>query len=82
LSPELLQILCCPENHQALALADAALVQQLNTKIVAGTVRNRGGQTVSEKIDGGLIRADGRMLYPIRQGIPVLLIDEAIPLTP
>ncbi len=34
-----------------------------------------------EKIDGGLVREDGKCLYPIRGNIPIMLIDEAIPLT-
>ncbi len=78
---ELLEILCCPETHQLLQLASPALVDQLNQQISAGNLRNRGGQPVSEKIDGGLVRADGKFLYPIRQDIPVMLIDEGIPLT-
>ena len=80
LTPELLSILCCPETHQALAPADPALVERLNARIAAGGFRNRAGQVVSGKLDGGLVRADGRALYPIREGIPVLLIDEALPL--
>jgi uncharacterized protein YbaR (Trm112 family) len=80
LDAELLKILCCPETHEALALADAPLIDRLNLRIAAGQLRNRAGQPVTEKLDGGLIRADRRFLYPIRQDIPVLLIDEAIPL--
>ncbi len=79
LDAELLKILCCPENHEALALADAPLLDRLNQQIDAGRLRNRAGQPVTEQLDGGLIRADRRFLYPVRQGIPVLLIDEAIP---
>jgi uncharacterized protein YbaR (Trm112 family) len=82
LDPELLKILCCPETNQSLALADPALIEQLNREIAAGQLRTRADAPVSEQIDGGLLRADGRFLYPIRQDIPVMLIDEAIPLTP
>jgi uncharacterized protein YbaR (Trm112 family) len=36
---------------------------------------------VTEKIDGGLIQKDDRKyLYPIRDEIPILLIDESIAL--
>jgi len=80
LDPELLKILCCPETHEALTLADAPLIERLNQQVVAGQLRNRVGQPVIEKLDGGLIRADRRFLYPVRQDIPVLLVDEAIPL--
>ncbi len=81
ISPDLLAILCCPETHQDLKPADTDLVEKINQQIAKGQVRNRGGQTVQEKIDAGLVRADGQWLYPVRQDIPVMLIDEAIPLS-
>ena len=34
----------------------------------------------AEKLDAGLLRADGKFLYPVRHNIPVMLVDEAIPL--
>jgi uncharacterized protein YbaR (Trm112 family) len=80
IDPELLKILCCPETHQPLTPADADLIRTLNERIQGGQLRNRAGQPVKEKIDGGLVRRDGTFLYPIRQNIPVMLIDEAIPL--
>jgi uncharacterized protein YbaR (Trm112 family) len=81
LDPELLKILCCPETHQDLRAADAPLVEKLNARIASGDLRNREGQPVSKKLDGGLIRADGKFLYPIRREIPMMLADEAIPLS-
>ena len=77
---ELLKILSCPETHQELRLAEPAVIERLNQQSAAGTLKNRSGAVVSEKLDGGLVRADGRFLYPIRQQIPIMLIDEAIPL--
>jgi uncharacterized protein YbaR (Trm112 family) len=79
IAPSLLEILCCPESRQPVALADDHTVQKLNAAIAAGTVKNRAGQPVREKVDGALARSDGKYLYPIRQNIPVMLIDEAIP---
>jgi uncharacterized protein len=81
LSPELLQLLCCPETHQALTLVETPLLEQINARIAAGGLRNRAGHTVTDRLDGGLLRADGQVVYPIRSEIPVLLIDEGIPLT-
>ena len=80
IDPELLKIMCCPETHQPIALAEPSLIEKLNTQIAAGQLKNRGGQPVKEKIDGGLVREDKKFLYPIRQSIPVMLIDEAIAL--
>lgn len=79
--PELLRLLCCPETHQDLVLADFALLEKLNGQIALGTLKNRSGRLVEHKLDGGLIRGDGKVLYPIRQDIPVMLIEEAIPLS-
>ena len=80
LNSELLLILRCPETRQVVALADAALIHTLNQQIAAGQLRNRAGKVITEKIDGGLVRADQQMLYPIRHDLPILLIDEAISL--
>ena len=77
---ELLIILCCPETHQNVAPVPADKVAKLNQQIASGNLKNHVGQPIREKIDGGLLRADGKFLYPIRQDIPVMLIDEAIPL--
>jgi uncharacterized protein YbaR (Trm112 family) len=77
---ELLQILCCPETHQKLKLAPRALIEKLNQQISAGRMQNRSGQPITDALDGGLVRADGKFLYPLRQNIPVLLVNEAIPL--
>lgn len=77
---ELLAILCCPETKQDVALADDALIARLNATIEKGELKNKAGQPVSEKLDGGLIRSDRKILYPIREDIPVMLIEEGIPL--
>lgn len=80
ISKELLEILACPETRQALSLADTTLLTQLNERIRHGQMSNRRGTAVTEPLDGGLIRADRRYLYPIRDDIPIMLIDEALPL--
>jgi len=73
----LLEILCCPETKQSVSPIAADAVQKINDGIKSGTVVNRSGTTVKEAIDGGLLREDGKYLYPIREDIPIMLIDEA-----
>ena len=77
----LLKILVCPENHQRLELADDALLARVNQSIRTGTLTNRGGQRLESPLTAGLVREDGRWLYPILDDIPVMLVNEAIPLT-
>lgn len=81
ISKELLDILVCPDDRTPLALADEVLVAHLNQLIAAGKLRNNGGEKVERMLEGGLVRADGTAVYPILDGIPILLVDEAIPLS-
>ena len=76
---ELLEILCCPETKQPVTLVEGKPIERINEKIAAGSVNNRGGEAVKEKIDAGLLREDKKYLYPIRDDIPIMLEDEAIP---
>ena len=80
IDPGLLKILCCPETHQPVSEADTALVAELNTRVAAGTLKNSGGKQVTDKIDGALLRKDRAVAYPIRNRIPIMLIEEGIPL--
>ena len=75
---KLLELICCPETHQPLKLVDAVLIAGLNQRIEAGTLVNRAGVKLEGKIDEGLIREDGKILYPVRQSIPTLLIEQGI----
>lgn len=80
LDSKFLELLCCPETRQPLQEANPELLEKLNQRIAAGGVLNRVGHAVGRRCDGGLIRGDGLYLYPIWDGIPVLLMEEAIPL--
>ncbi len=77
---DLLDILACPENKTPVKLADQPLIDTINSAIAKGEVENRGGQKVEQPIDGGLVREDRVFLYPIQDSIPIMLIDEAIPI--
>jgi len=80
LKQELLEILACPENHSRLKLADPQLLQRLNGAIARGELKNKAGQVVASAFSGGLVREDGTVVYPIIDEIPMMLVDQAIPL--
>lgn len=79
INPELLNILACPETKQRVSLAQPVLLEALNARIAAGQMKNRAGTPVTERIDAALVREDGQFAYPIRRNIPVMLVDEALP---
>lgn len=77
---ELLKMLVCPEDRSELSIASSELVARINAAIAAGTLVNKAGCKVERPLDGALVRADQTVVYPVVEEIPMLLVDEAIPL--
>jgi uncharacterized protein YbaR (Trm112 family) len=75
---KLLAMLRCPVSGGSLQLADAAMIQRVQSAIRQGKARDRLEQKVVALIDGGLIDSSQQWLYPIRDGIPTLVAEESI----
>ena len=80
IAPELLALLRCPATHQPLALAASAVCANLESMRLRGTLRDLSGKPVGAEIHAGLLRTDGAIFYPIRDGIPVLIVEDSISL--
>lgn len=74
---KLLDILACPISRQPLALLDGARLATLNAAISAGTLAF-GEHTQTTPLQQALITQDGKRLYRVDEGIPVLLPEESI----
>jgi uncharacterized protein len=81
LDTALLDIVCCPVTRQPLQLMSASRVERANALIESGTLKSRGGRTVEERAGEWLMTRDGKLAYPVRDGIPVLLEDEGVELS-
>jgi len=78
---KLLGMLVCPQSHQKLQVAETATLEAVNQSIVAGHITQLGGTQMSTPLEAALVRQDGKMLYPIVDGIPNLVPDDAIDLS-
>jgi uncharacterized protein len=76
----LLAILCCPVTHKGLSVARPDLLKKVNSAIGSGRVVNREGSTVDTILKEALVTDDSKLLYPVKDGIPVLLEAEGISL--
>jgi uncharacterized protein YbaR (Trm112 family) len=74
----LLTILRCPVTHKGLSLARSATLHAVNAAIKSGDIANRDGRVLDEPLEEALLTDDGKVLYPIANGIPVLLEGESV----
>ncbi len=77
---KLLSILCCPVTHKGLIAANSDLLSRVNARIDKGELTRRDGAALTEHLSEALVTDDKKLLYPVNEGIPVLLESEAVSL--
>ena len=77
--PKLLEILVCPVTKVSVQVLGKQKLATLNRAIAGGGVKHLGGTVVDTPLDEALVTTDGRTVYRIDDGIPVMLEDLAIP---
>jgi uncharacterized protein YbaR (Trm112 family) len=56
------------------------LLDKVNKAISEGKLSNRDGTLLQDGLDEALVTDDGKLLYPVADGIPVLLEGESVSL--
>jgi len=74
----LLTVLRCPVSHRGLAVLKKDTLARVNAAISAGELVNHEGITLVAPLNEALITDDGKRIYAVDDGIPVLLEDESI----
>jgi uncharacterized protein YbaR (Trm112 family) len=74
----LLEILCCPTTRQPVLPMNASQLAAFNAALAAGELRHADGSELPGPLAEGLITRDGKTVYRIDDGIPVMLAEQAI----
>ncbi|HVF33795.1 MAG TPA: hypothetical protein VND91_00555 [Candidatus Saccharimonadia bacterium] len=74
----LIEILCDPVTKVSVAPMSKAQLAALNREIERGEVLNVDGDKVAAPLSEGLITTDGKVIYRVDDGIPVMLAEEGI----
>ena len=75
---KLLEILCCPVSRTPLIRLTATRLDKLNAAIAAGQALYISGEPVTTALDEALVTEDGKVIYPVNDGIPMLLEELGI----
>ena len=78
LPEHLLDILCCPVSHEPLLPLARGKLKKLNDAITAGDICYIDKEPVTAPLTAALITRDGKVVYAIEDGIPVLLPERGI----
>ncbi len=74
----LLTILRCPVSHKGLSVLNKDELERLNAAIETGGLVNHEGTKLAQPLAQVLVTDDGKLAYPVADGIPVLLESESI----
>lgn len=75
-----LSLLRCPRTGGELRPAGAEELEGYNDGVREGSLSTAAGRKLTQTMEGALVSECGLWLYPVREGIPVLLAGEAVPL--
>lgn len=75
---KLLEILCCPVSKVPLKFLTEKKLEKLNAAIAAGEALYIGGDKVEKALSEALVTEDGKVIYAVNDGIPVLLEEQGI----
>jgi ubiquinone/menaquinone biosynthesis C-methylase UbiE/uncharacterized protein YbaR (Trm112 family) len=81
INEQVVAILRCPVSKKGLERLDQQAINSINDRIAKGLLLHRDGTPIKVPLESGLISSDGRFVYPIMEGIILLLENLAIPVS-
>ncbi len=75
---KLLEILVCPTTKVPLKPLAKDRLAILNRSIDSGEIKRVDGEPLQAALSEALITTDGRTIYPVDDGIPIMLEEQGI----
>ena len=75
---KLLEILVCPATKVPVKLLAKDRLAILNRSIEGGEIKHVNGESLQGALSEALITTDGRTIYPVDDGIPIMLEEQGI----
>jgi uncharacterized protein YbaR (Trm112 family) len=74
----LLDILCCPVSKRPLRPLRPGELDLLNNGIGTGQIQTVAGEAIGQPVTEALVTTDGKVIYRVEDGIPVMLPEQGI----
>jgi uncharacterized protein YbaR (Trm112 family) len=81
ISTNIIDIICCPVTRLPMEFMSEKKLHELNRLIRDSKLVSRDGVVLTAELCEALITRDGKLAYPIEDGIPVLLDGQGIMLS-
>lgn len=81
ISEAVLRILVCPQSKQQLKTLNKKATEEVENLFDKGLLKTVGDSKVVDKPLAMLVREDRKVAYQVKDGIPVLLVEEGIDLS-
>ena len=75
----LIDILVCPATKTPVKPLTKDKLAILNQAIASSEILRQDGTRIEEPLGEALITSDGKTVYPVDDGIPVMLVEYGIP---
>ena len=75
---KLLEILVCPISKQPVFVLSQTRLDKLNALIESGKINSLDGEQVKTPLAQALITKNEKTLYPVEEGVPIMLEGKGI----
>ena len=81
IDPQVLDFIRCPVTRQPVSPLPGDDLASLNRLIGEGKIKSRDDTLVLTELSEALVTEDGKLAYPIVDGLPLMMEEHSVPLS-